>query len=107
MESLPRPLVIRGFVVPRPNGTWYAHCIDLTIDALAPSREEAIDQLNRASVAYLEWASERRDVPVLRRSPLRFRLRYYRYAFEDAINAFRQRPRKPQVRHTFQGPLPA
>lgn len=59
---------------------WYTHCIDLTLDAQADEYAEARAKLDDAIGLYLEWAHERGlvDGAELRRSPLSFRLRYWR-----------------------------
>lgn len=97
----PQSLMIRGFAVRRNDGLWYAHCIDLSLDALAPTRDEALEKLQSAIADYLEWASER-GLPLLRPSPLRFRLRYGAYALGDKLSALTQRPPRPKnPRRTF------
>ena len=84
-------ITVRGFIVRRRDGMWYAHCIDLTIDALAPTPQEAIEKISSATVSYLNWATERGE-PLMRPSPLRFRLRYYVLAVKDRLRAFFRRP---------------
>ncbi|MEX0783075.1 MAG: hypothetical protein WD557_10525 [Dehalococcoidia bacterium] len=73
-------ITLRCFSERRRDGTWYAHCIDLTLDAEADSYLEARKKLDVAIIQYLEWALEtahsKREI--LRPSPLVFRLRYRR-----------------------------
>ncbi len=103
----PQRLVFRGFVARRRDGRWYAHCIDLTVDGLAETAQEAIDKAARAGAAYLNWASEHGE-PLRRPSPLRFRIQYYLYAAQDSLRSLSRRPPKQNgQRHTFRSPLPA
>ncbi len=103
-----RFITVRGFVVQRPDGQWYAHCIDLTIDALAPTRDQALEKMSSATLAYLTWATER-GVPLMRPSPLRFRLRYYALALQDRFRGLVPRPPQPESRsaRTFHRPIAA
>jgi predicted RNase H-like HicB family nuclease len=78
-------LRLRGFAEQEPDGSWYVHCVDLTLDAEAPTYEEARRKLDHVIGMYLDWASKEAKSPadVLRPSPLWFRLRYWRAIARD------------------------
>lgn len=91
-------LEVRGFVTQRRDGRWYAHIIDLCVDAEAPTREQALSKAREAAVGYLTWAAENGE-SLLRPSPWPFRLRYYLYRLRDRTKeTFRRRPDR---RRTF------
>jgi predicted RNase H-like HicB family nuclease len=97
-----RSVSVRGYITKRGDGRWYAHCIDLTLDALADTPEEALNELAQAMSAYLSWASENGQ-PLLRRSPLQFQLQYYAAAASDWLRSRSNRPPQEQQgsRRTF------
>ena len=80
-------LKLRCFLEKRPNGHWYAHCIDLCLDAEAPSYTEARKKLDEVILEYVEWALPTAKAPkdIIRRSPLEFRFRYCRQALRQRL----------------------
>lgn len=98
-------VTFRLFVVPQADGQWYAHCVDLTLDALAPTRDEAIRKVEIAISGYVRWALAKKQ-PLRRPSPWTFRVRHFMYESLDAYRAFRAQ-RQPQLRQTLLVPQPA
>lgn len=93
--------VFRAYVVQDGSGEWYAHCIDLTVDAMGSTREEAIEKLLDAMELYVQWADEQ-GIPRRRQSPLEFRLRFHYYAARDRLRQLlRQPPKHSGMRRTF------
>lgn len=80
---------LRGFAEQRPNGTWYAHCIDLCLDAEAPTYHEVRAKLDEAIIMYIQWALPAAKSPkdILRRSPLEFQFRYWRRWASEWLSA--------------------
>src|SRR5690606_34747076 len=103
----PQHLTYRGFVARRRDGLWYAHCIDLTVDGLASTPQEAIEKAGQAGLAYLNWASAHGE-PLRRPSPLWFHVRYHLYGAQEFLRSLLRRPPKASGHgHTFQQPLAA
>jgi len=72
---------------------WYAHCIDLNLDAEAPTLPEVKRSLEDAIAGYLETALDTDDLSSLegllnRPSPLRHRLAYWGMKYSMAFKKF-------------------
>ena len=68
------------FAERRRDGSWYAHCVDLTLDAQASSYDDVRKKLDDTILLYLGWSLEHESVwkRIRRPSPWGFRLRYWR-----------------------------
>ena len=78
----PADLILRCYGCERKDGTWYAVCIDLNLDAEGGSFSEVKRSLNQAISGYLETIAEVNDpaslVQLLRRpAPLKERAFYH------------------------------
>ena len=69
-------VTLRCYVHRRADGKWYAHCIDVSLDALGSSMEEAQTKLATAIKQYLDWTVEK-GVPYRRPSPFKFQRTYF------------------------------
>lgn len=93
-------LKLRCFAEQEPDGSWYVHCIDLTLDAHAPTYLEARKKLDEAIIGYVDWGLKHATSPgeLLRPSPLEFRLRYGKASLvmrlRAVIDALRRRARE-------------
>jgi predicted RNase H-like HicB family nuclease len=98
-----RDLRLRCFADRSADGDWYAHCIDLTLDAQAPTYEAAVAKLDGAIDQYIDWAVERSlsAHELLRPSPLEFRLRYLRAWLLTRLGTFSKSSRgeSPMAAH--------
>lgn len=77
----PADLILRCYGYRRKDGTWYAVCIDLNLDAEGQSVKDIKRSLNHAIHGYLETIAEVNDgdsfVHLIRRpSPLKDRILY-------------------------------
>jgi hypothetical protein len=89
MEIQPVQLLLRCYGRKTANG-WYAHCIDLNLDAEAGTFSEVKRSLEDAIVGYLETALDTDDPSSLegllsRPSPLRHRLAYFAMKYSVAF----------------------
>lgn len=92
-------LELRCFLEKRPNGNWYAHCIDLCLDAEAPSYSEARKKLDDSILEYVDWALPAAKAPrdIIRRSPLEFHFRYCRQVIRQRLFPLDGgRPQRPE-----------
>lgn len=77
----PSDLILRCYGYERRDGTWYAVCIDLNLDAEGSSINDVKRSLNHAIRGYLETVSEGEDCDSLvhliwRPAPLKDRVLY-------------------------------
>lgn len=94
-------LSFRLFVTQQGDGQWYAHCVDLTVDGLAATRDEALQKVAHSIETYLGWAIETGQ-PLRRPSPWMFHARYRWYAIRDALLTLKAR--RPSPRRTLHYP---
>ncbi len=99
----PSDLILRCYGYERKDGSWYAVCIDLNLDAEGRSFDDVKRSMNQAILGYLETVAEVKDQPSLihlirRPAPLKDRLFYHcltiahwfrRWvAFEEAVPVY-------------------
>ncbi len=84
---------LRCFVYARKPSGHIAECVDLDLSSQGNTPEEAIGRLQEAIVGYLQVAFEGGSTRglVLRRSPLRNRLRYYAHCTVGRLDSLLKR----------------
>lgn len=101
-----KEIALRCYAKPLPGGTWYAHCIDLTLDTQAPTFEEVRERLDEVILGYLRTVSEGglEQELIPRPSPFSFRLTYWRIWVVSLVGSlFRKLPsgRRPFFERTL------
>jgi len=73
-------LGLRCYALRKRDETWYAHCIDLTLDAEGETYSQARQNLDRVIISYLRTVFDKglQDELVPRPSPLSFKIEYFK-----------------------------
>jgi predicted RNase H-like HicB family nuclease len=82
-----KQLKLRCYACEKEDGTWYAHCITLCLDATGSTFPEAQDNLHQVIIDYLKTALEEgwQDDLVPRHSPFSFQATYWRIWFGNSL----------------------
>lgn len=101
----PEDLFLRCYAYQRRDGSWYAVCIDLNLDAEAPSLNAVRASLEHAITGYLQTVLETGDKESLlhlirRPAPTKDFVRYH------TIKTFKRAARFIRSCVTFQEPVP-
>jgi predicted RNase H-like HicB family nuclease len=104
-----REIPLRCYAHTLPDATWYAHCIDLTLDTRGATFEEARARLDEVILGYLRTVVAKgwEDQMIPRLSPFRFRLTYYLIALATYWRGLPLLPRKLRELDTFGRRVPA
>lgn len=91
----PEELFFRCYARRISSDHWYAHCIDLNIDAEAPSLVEVKKSLDNAIKGYIQTVLDTKDRESLsylirRPSQLRHRMTYFLILCLHTVRVFRQ-----------------
>lgn len=104
-----REISLRCYGHTLPDGTWYAHCIDLTLDTRGTTLDEVRTRLDEVILGYLRTVTAKgwEDQLIPRPSPFRFRLTYYLIALATYLRVLSRIFRSLREVDTFGPTLPA